>query len=70
MTQLNQLITDTDESVAQYEGIQAGIVSTYTTYLDALMQRVYTEIVSVDNPSIDILEKIFHGINQCNLFCF
>ena len=70
MTQLNQLITDTDESVAQYERIQAGIVSTYTTYLDALMQRVYTEIVSVDNPSIDILEKYFMELTNAIYFAF
>ena len=43
-------------------------VSSYTQDLDSIMKDVYDNVISVDNPPIDVLEKYFLELSNCVYF--
>lgn len=65
---VTQLLSDTQTNVSYFEKITNDVVAAYTSHLDNTMKAIYEDIISVNNPSLDILEKRFLELSNCMYF--
>lgn len=52
-------MVETEENSKYFEETSLQVVNAYTETLDDLMKQIYNDVISVDYPSIDVLEKYF-----------
>lgn len=57
-----------EEDVLYFNSIVDKTVESYTKSLDDIMEEVHTHVVSVDEPSTDVIEKYFLELSNCIYF--
>ena len=65
---LTRVLDETEENVKYFEDTLTDVVSAYSAHIDELMKSVYVDIISVNNPSIDIIEKYFLELTNAVYF--
>lgn len=65
---ISLLIQDTEQRTASLETIVDNVVNSYTSSLDQIMCNVHDNIVDVDDPSTELLEKYFLELSNCLYF--
>ena len=61
-------LTNVDINSEGVVSVMNKIVKSYTNDLDTIMNGVSNDIVNVDNPSLDVLEKYFFELTNCIYF--
>ena len=56
---VTDVMCETEENSKYFEETSLKVVSAYTDVLDSLMKEIYSEVISIDYPPLDILEKYF-----------
>lgn len=62
---VNSLLTQTSNNVSLFEDITDKVVQSYSSYMDNILNNIYSDIIQVDNPSIEIVEKYFLELSHC-----
>lgn len=62
---VEQLMQETNNNVVYFENITGNVVKAYSTDLDNLMQAIYENIILVDQPALNTLEKYFLELSNC-----
>ena len=65
---LTKVLDETEDNVKYFEGTLSDVVTAYTEHLDTLMKSVYMDIITVDNPSLDVIEKYFLELTNAIYF--
>lgn len=65
---INNLQESLEDNMLYFTNIVDRVVSEYTSGLDELMQNIYTDVISVKNPSISILENYFLRLTNAIYF--
>lgn len=65
---IDELIKTTVDNVAYVEEVANKIVTDYTTDLDALMQRIKEDIINIENPPIEVIERYFLELSNAMYF--
>lgn len=65
---ITKLIEETSTKAQYLEEIVNNVVNGYTSALDVIMKEVCDNIVNVENPSTEILEKYFLELSNCIYF--
>ena len=62
---IKDLMNETDNNVVYFENLTRDTVRSYCQDLDVLMESIYKDIVSVDQPPLCALEKAFLELSNC-----
>lgn len=65
---LERVLDETEDNVKYFEDTLSGVVTAYTDHLDNLMKSVYEDIIMVDSPSLDTIEKYFLELTNAIYF--
>lgn len=65
---IKNVISETEENYGVYSSIAEEVVTRYTKSLDDIMTGVYTDIISVSDPSISTFEKYHLELSNCLYF--
>ena len=65
---INNLQESLEDNMLYFTNIVDKVVSEYTSGLDELMQNIYTDVISVKNPPISILENYFLRLTNAIYF--
>lgn len=65
---IQQLMKDADENVSYYNSVTNYVISSYSDSLDDLMKKIYSEVISVSDPSIYVMEKYFLELSNAIYF--
>lgn len=60
-----QLMKDTQDNVGYFESLTNAVVKSYSESLDSLMDSIYHEIILIDQPPLNTLEKYFLELSNC-----
>lgn len=58
-SKVSDLLRATEDNSQYFQDVSTNVVAAYTESLDNVMKEVYANVVSVDNPSVETLEKYF-----------
>lgn len=67
-TKVQQLINDTESNIEYFVTISDQVLTSYTSDLDDIMQKIYKEVVLVDYPATDVIEKYFVELSNVIYF--
>ena len=56
---VTDVMCETEENSKYFEETSLKVVAAYTDVLDSLMKEIYSEVISIDYPPLDTLEKYF-----------
>ena len=62
---VNELMAETQSNVEYFEQITNNVVNAYSEGLDKIMMEIYRDIISVDQPPLNTLEKYFFELSHC-----
>lgn len=62
---INELFNSTNDNVEYFEGIVKTVIEHYSSDLDGLMKNIYNEIICIDQPALNMLEKYFLELSNC-----
>lgn len=62
---INELFNNTNDNVEYFEGIVKTVIEHYSSDLDGLMKNIYNEIICIDQPALNTLEKYFLELSNC-----
>lgn len=65
---LERVLDETEDNVRYFEETLSGVVIAYTEHLDNLMKSVYEDIILVDSPSLDVIERYFLELTNAIYF--
>lgn len=68
LEEIEKVVAETEDNLAIYSTISEEVIKRYTKELDDVMQAVYTDIVSVPDPSISVFEKYHLELSNCLYF--
>lgn len=66
--EIEKVVAETEDNLAIYSTISDEVIKRYTKELDDVMQAVYTDIISVPDPSISVFEKYHLELSNCLYF--
>ena len=66
--EIEKVVSETEDNLAIYSTISDEVIKRYTKELDDVMQAVYTDIISVPDPSISVFEKYHLELSNCLYF--
>lgn len=66
--EIEKVVAETEDNLAIYSTIFDEVIKRYTKELDDVMQAVYTDIISVSDPSISVFEKYRLELSNCLYF--
>lgn len=62
--QVTKLLNETQENTQYFQDIVSKVVQTYCIGLDQVMKDIYTDIIQVDYPATEIIEKYFLSLSN------
>lgn len=65
---VTELLNETEQNVSYFEGITSKVVESYTKPLDDIMKAIYSEIISVEDPPLQTLERYFLELTNALYF--
>ena len=68
LEEIEKVVAETEDNLAIYSTISEEVIKRYTKELDDVMQAVYTDIISVPDPSISVFEKYHLELSNCLYF--
>lgn len=68
LEEIEKVVSETEDNLAIYSTISEEVIKRYTKELDDVMQAVYTDIISVPDPSISVFEKYHLELSNCLYF--
>lgn len=68
LEEIEKVVAETDDNLAVYSTVSEEVVKRYTKELDNVMQAIYTDIISVPDPSISVFEKYHLELSNCLYF--
>ena len=57
---VTELMQDTNSNVIYFENVTREVVESYSKDLDNIMNNIYKDIISIDQPPLNTLEKYFY----------
>ena len=65
---VHQLISETESSIEYFVQISDQVLDAYTSDLDDIMQKIYKEVVLIEYPATDVIEKYFIELSNVIYF--
>jgi len=65
---VHQLISETESSIEYFVKISDQVLDAYTSDLDDIMQKIYKEVVLIEYPATDVIEKYFIELSNVIYF--
>ena len=56
---VEEILSETEQNTLYFEDVSKRVVESYSASLDTLMQKIYQDVVMIDYPSLDVIEKYF-----------
>ena len=63
--EISKLMEETTSNVAYFENLTNDVVTSYTKDMDILMDNIYKNIIQVEQPALNTLEKYFLELSDC-----